>query len=356
MLRAAGEALGSGGALEPLLRRACGVCGRALGGSSGSGAAALHTSSGAAAAAAAATVSAAGAPLAPSSTRRRRGGSGGDSGGGSGRSDGGGAAALSPLEAALASPEGAARLCSPRAGDVADALSRAPALRLLQAHFNISAPRLRGQAVLARVVRAGGPGGAGGAVLDPGYYGLSVLPKAALGGAAAYTKRGSPRAAGAGPGGLRPRRGDLLRVRLGALFTPYGDVALEPVRVAPDVRRKLVWRELEGRMSRGSPVWGRVLNPCAGGYAVGVAGYVALLPSRQASIQNIQAIGALQQFYVHRMDARRKRVELSNYADGGGGGGAGGGGGLGVSGGGSGGGGGAPGGSEGADPALWSNL
>lgn len=81
------------------------------------------------------------------------------------------------------------------------------------------------------------------------------------------------------------------------------------------MRRKLVWGELKDCMKTGNPVWGRVLNPCVGGYAVGVAGYVALLPSKQASIDNIQKIGALQQFYIHRMDEKWLRIELSNYAN-----------------------------------------
>ncbi|GBF98844.1 hypothetical protein Rsub_11448 [Raphidocelis subcapitata] len=251
----------------------------------------------------------------------------------------------------LLSEDGAARLCSPT-GDVAAALTRAPSLRLLQQHYNINVPGLRGQAVLARVVRSSGTGGV---LLDPGYYGLTPVPAADLGAATAYNARGEPLptregGGGGGSGGAtapRLRRGSYVRVRLGQLFSPYGDVQLEPVRVRPEVRRKLVWGELKARMNRGSPVWGRVLNPCAGGYAVGVAGYVALLPSKQASIHNIEAIGTLQQFYVYRMEDKggRRAIELSNYADGGAGGGAALGAGAGAS---------EPGG--GAAASLWSNL
>jgi hypothetical protein len=214
------------------------------------------------------------------------------------------------LAAALISDDGAARLCSPSSSDVLSAVARASSLRLLQKHFNISAPGLRGQAVLARIIRSG----SSAVVVDPGYYGLSSIALCDLGAPQLFTADGKPlvRRDGKAPA---LRRDSFLKVRLGQQFTPYGDVQLEPVRVRPEVRRKLVWGELRERMSRGSPVWGRVLNPCAGGYAVGVSGYVALLPSRQASMQNIQAIGALQQFYIHRMVDNLRRIELSNYGD-----------------------------------------
>ena len=236
----------------------------------------------------------------------------------------------------MLSEDGAARLCSAKSDDVLAAVARAPSLRLLQRHFNISAPGLRGQAVLARVVRSG----SGSVTVDPGYYGITAVAARDLGMPQLYKASGAPLSP---RGGGRPvlRRGSYLKLRLGQLFTPSGDVQLEPVRVAPDVRRKLVWSELREAMRRGSPVRGRVLNPCLGGYAVGVAGYVALLPSKQASMDNINRIGAEQQFYIHRMDEKTRRIELSNYADASGGGG-GGSADVGLA--------------DGAPAALWSNL
>ena len=282
--------------------------------------------------------------------------------------------ATSPSNLHAIGPDGAAELVSPKAGDWAAAAARAPALSLLRRYFAVDVPRLRGQAVLARVVRSAGGGsssgsgsGGGGAVLlDPGYYGLTPVARHALGASPEYRPDGRPvearpppartaaaAAAGAGAGAFddgalaaatvddaadaarQPlRRGAHVRVRLGQLFTPFGDVELRPVRARRDVPPKLVWDELRACMQRGAPVRGRVLNACAGGYAVGVAGFVALLPSRQASIHNIQSIGTLQRFYVHRMDWRRRRVELSNYAAAGG----------------------AGGGAGGASADLWSNL
>lgn len=59
---------------------------------------------------------------------------------------------------------------------------------------------------------------------------------------------------------------------------------------------------------------GRILNATAGGYAVGVAGYVALLQRQQASIDRTRRIGVLQEFYIHSMDSRNWRINLSNMA------------------------------------------
>jgi hypothetical protein len=57
---------------------------------------------------------------------------------------------------------------------------------------------------------------------------------------------------------------------------------------------------------------GRILNVTAGGYAVGVAGYVALLQRQQGSVQQTRRIGVLQDFYIHSMDNKRRRITLSN--------------------------------------------
>jgi hypothetical protein len=49
------------------------------------------------------------------------------------------------------------------------------------------------------------------------------------------------------------------QLRLSAFNTPYGDAQLDPVGIEHDVRRKLVWAELEHRMKRGLPVQVRTL-------------------------------------------------------------------------------------------------
>jgi hypothetical protein len=237
--------------------------------------------------------------------------------------------------------------------DAAGVQKRARALNLLQRYYNVAIPGLKGAAVLARVVREPGPRTP--ALVDPGYYGLSPLPAEALTGpdAVAYASDGTPLlssssslgggrgdgggaddavAAGGGGDGTttaaaplapstaaaaadrRLKRGDLARVRFGAAFTPYGDVQVDAWRAPAAGREARVWAELDECMRSGVPVWGRVLNPCSGGYAVGVAGFVALLPSNQARAAAVSNVGALQRFYVHRMNARRRFIELSSAA------------------------------------------
>jgi len=96
--------------------------------------------------------------------------------------------------------------------------------------------------------------------------------------------------------------------------TPYGDAQLDPVGLPQDVRQKLVWQELSFRMSKGLQVKGRILNPTIKGYAVAVAGYVALLPHdihKNVHPEQLAKIGVLQDFYVHKME-EGKRITLSS--------------------------------------------
>jgi ribosomal protein S1 len=105
--------------------------------------------------------------------------------------------------------------------------------------------------------------------------------------------------------------GDYVKLRLSYYNTPYGDTQLDPVGIPSDVRSKLVWDELEARMRTGKIVMGRVLNVTTKGYAVGVAGYVALLESNHALPETAAQIGTLQPFYVASMDKARKQIKLS---------------------------------------------
>jgi hypothetical protein len=108
--------------------------------------------------------------------------------------------------------------------------------------------------------------------------------------------------------------GDYVKVRLSYFNTPYGDPQLDPVGVPHEVRQKLVWQELAHRMSRGLQVKGRILNPTVKGYAVAVAGYVALLPHdvhKNVQPEQLRQIGVLQDFYVHKMDEQHRRITLS---------------------------------------------
>lgn len=201
-------------------------------------------------------------------------------------------------------------------GTASTTARRAESIALLR-RLNVAAlPELRGQTVLARVVRASRHE----LLLDPGYYGLcsvpreGVMPAAAPGGGGGGASAADEAGGGGAPGDApssphqssnanpsQVRVGDYVRVRLSELHTPYGDPQLDPVRTPRAARDKLVLRELARRMRQGAPVAGRVLNACPGGYAVGVGGYVALLRTEQAPAEVVRAVGVLQPFYVHKM-------------------------------------------------------
>ncbi|KAF6264415.1 hypothetical protein COO60DRAFT_1266917, partial [Scenedesmus sp. NREL 46B-D3] len=165
--------------------------------------------------------------------------------------------------------------------------------------FNISQPHLQGQVILAKVLRSTNHQ----VLVDPGYYGLNWVAKQELAASIAYTAGGRPVQRSSAE--LLP--GDYVKLRLSWLNTPYGDVQLDPVGIPGDVRGKLVWDELEGRMRTGKVVLGRVLNVISKGYAVGVAGYVALLESNHALPETAAQIGTLQPFTWRAWTRRASR-------------------------------------------------
>lgn len=169
--------------------------------------------------------------------------------------------------------------------------------------FNISQPNLRGQVILAKVLRTTSRQ----VLVDPGYYGLNWVSKQELASAAGYTANGEPISRSSPE--ILP--GDYVKVRLSFYNTPYGDAQLDPVGVPQEVRSKLVWDEIERRMKAGKMVHGRILNPTVKGYAVGVAGYVALLEHGHALPEMAAQIGTLQPFYVASMDRGRRQIKLS---------------------------------------------
>jgi hypothetical protein len=56
---------------------------------------------------------------------------------------------------------------------------------------------------------------------------------------------------------------------------------------------------------------GRILNVTHNGFAVAVAGYVALLPHGQADAGQTRRIGVLQEFTIHSLDHKRRVMRLS---------------------------------------------
>lgn len=77
------------------------------------------------------------------------------------------------------------------------------------------------------------------------------------------------------------------QLRLSAFNTPYGDAQLDPVGIEHDVRRKLVWAELEHRMKRGLPVQVRTPNgPQPGSGACIVWRFMGLMQSSAHTVSH----------------------------------------------------------------------
>jgi ribosomal protein S1 len=77
-----------------------------------------------------------------------------------------------------------------------------------------------------------------------------------------------------------------------------------------------VWRELEDSRGKRTPVQGRVLNACAGGYAVGVAGIVALLPYGRFTMETVRRVGTLQPFVVESVNEQRRLLVVADVKKG----------------------------------------
>ncbi|KAG2484828.1 hypothetical protein HYH03_016395 [Edaphochlamys debaryana] len=175
-------------------------------------------------------------------------------------------------------------------------------LRLLSRH-NSGLPNLRGQTILAKVLSVD----ASRVIVDTGYNGVAELPRADVTIAHIYTEDGLPPPRSSTSEVLP---GDVLRLRVDATYTPYGDMQLTAVREDTTAQRRLVWDELTRAMEGRKRVVGRVLNECQGGYAVGVAGFVALLPAAFAGTATVQRVGEAQEFEVVAMNRARQLITL----------------------------------------------
>ncbi|KAG2448689.1 hypothetical protein HYH02_006045 [Chlamydomonas schloesseri] len=219
------------------------------------------------------------------------------------------------LQQADASSSSSSSTSSPSSLDLDDLLCRhtlrlpkpasegqVEALRLLS-RYNGALPSLRGQTILAKVLSID----ASRVLVDTGYNGVVEVPRADVSIAHVHTADG---AAPVRPSTSDVRPGDLLRLRVDAPYTPYGDMQLTAVREESEFKRRLAWGELRRAMEAGQPVSGRVLNDCVGGFAVGVAGFVAFLPSAMAARDTTQRVGSLQSFRIVAMDEARRRITL----------------------------------------------
>ncbi|GLC37251.1 hypothetical protein PLESTM_000561000 [Pleodorina starrii] len=176
-------------------------------------------------------------------------------------------------------------------------------LRLLR-RSNAGLPGLRGQTILAKVLNVN----AKRILVDPGFTALSEVPRDEVSIAHVHTSDGQLPDGRLSTSDIRP--GDLLRLRVDCVYTPYGDMQLTAVKGDVEQQRRLIWGELRRAMEQRRPVAGRVLNECPGGFAVGVAGFVAVLPAALAATATTRAVGVAQEFTIMAMDDARQRITL----------------------------------------------
>lgn len=107
--------------------------------------------------------------------------------------------------------------------------------------FNATAPGLVGKTILARVVKSSAGKAAKSQeetlLVDPGYYGLCLVNRKELGTLQTYDQHGRPIASDDAEVGRRRRMrpGVHVKLRIGSLFTPWGDMQLDAVRISPQV-------------------------------------------------------------------------------------------------------------------------
>jgi hypothetical protein len=177
-------------------------------------------------------------------------------------------------------------------------------LKELLHSYTATQGHLPGQHILAKVLKMTGRN----VIIDPQFFGLNSLDQTDLAGTELYDEYGSPKQ-GVNAGLMQP--GDYIKVKMTHAYTPYGDMQLEPSRLTDDSKMKLIWQELSQVQAAGKPVQGRILNACRGGYAVGVAGFVALLPYSKCLPDTAKQIGVLQEFYIMKMDEGKQVMLLS---------------------------------------------
>ena len=74
--------------------------------------------------------------------------------------------------------------------------------------------------------------------------------------------------------------GDVVEARVKWMNNPLRELDLEVKGLAASKKKERAWRELLEARDNGKSVKGRILNAVNGGYAVGIAGLIAFLPSR----------------------------------------------------------------------------
>ncbi|GAX80649.1 hypothetical protein CEUSTIGMA_g8084.t1 [Chlamydomonas eustigma] len=182
---------------------------------------------------------------------------------------------------------------------------RADVVRLLRRH-NYSMPGIAGQTIEARVLMVGSET----IYVDPGFYGISQVPRSEASLSQLCTSDGQIPSGRSSSSDIRV--GDVISVKVESLFSPYGDMQVEAVQADEGLKISSLWRELATAHATKTPVSGRVLNACTGGYAVGIGGIVGLMPYGRFTLETASKIGVLQKFYVERVVEERRQLVVAD--------------------------------------------
>lgn len=171
--------------------------------------------------------------------------------------------------------------------------------------YNVTIPDLVGRNILAKVVKLS----RSKVLLDPGYYSFCLIDRDELGLCRVFDAKGQALVKRSADD---VRQGDHILVEVRLLHTPFGRMEVGPPQAEKQRFRTLIWKELQEAYEQDRSVYGRVLNVCKGGYAVGVAGYVALLPFSRCSVHTAERIGQLQLFTIHSLDEQTYSIVLND--------------------------------------------
>lgn len=179
-------------------------------------------------------------------------------------------------------------------------LARLPAKMLTDEQLNIvrnsnhTVPLLKGMLVVGQVEKQD----ADNVTVETGHRIKATVNRAdiSIGCLLGTSKPGAPRRTP-----YDVKAGDVVELVVQDPWSPYKGPWLDMPHRSIDHLYKRVFGELKAAHKKGIIVEGRVLNPVAGGYAVGIAGLVAFCPQSKASLLMGRSLGSLRKFTVTRI-------------------------------------------------------
>ena len=169
---------------------------------------------------------------------------------------------------------------------------------------NLSLPLMRGHALRATVLSVGRRG----VLCDPGFKSpVRFLPHEVTG------RHVMSRPGLEGPPGpdAEVQEGDVLELQVHELEGPDGEMVAVPVEIGSRGRRVLVWEAIRAAFESRKKIPGRILNAVAGGYAVGIGGFVAFMPESRApqTLRSLRSrLGKLLEFNVLGLNEENQNV------------------------------------------------